>query len=56
MKQCAAVLVLILVGFMPDSWEKANKLDPSDPEDRNGDMNRDGFTNLEEYLNSLISR
>ncbi len=39
---------------MPDAWEKANKLDPSDPQDRNADADQDGFTNLEEYLNSLV--
>jgi len=40
---------------MPDSWEKQNRLNPNDPEDRNGDRNKDGFTNLEEYLNSLTA-
>lgn len=39
---------------MPDKWEKARKLDPSDPADRNGDADDDGYTNLEEYLNSLV--
>jgi len=38
---------------MPDKWEKKNKLDPRNPEDRNGDSDGDGYTNLEEYLNSL---
>jgi len=38
---------------MPDDWEKANKLNPSDPDDRNGDDDKDGYTNLEEYINSL---
>jgi hypothetical protein len=28
-------------------------LNPNDPEDRNGDLNGDGYTNLEKYLNSL---
>ena len=41
---------------MPDDWETANGLDLSDPEDRNGDLDGDGYTNLEEYLNSLCSR
>jgi unsaturated rhamnogalacturonyl hydrolase len=40
---------------MPDRWEKQNRLNPNDPEDRNGDTNKDGFTNLEEYLNSLTN-
>lgn len=39
---------------MADAWESANGLDPSDPEDRNGDRNGDGWTNLEEYINSLV--
>ncbi len=39
---------------MPDDWEVANQLDPDNPEDRNDDHDKDGFTNLEEYLNSLI--
>lgn len=40
---------------MPNDWEKEKGLDPNNPEDRNGDSDKDGFTNLEEYLNSLIS-
>jgi hypothetical protein len=39
---------------MPDAWETAHGLDPRNPDDRNGDRNADGYTNLEEYLNSLI--
>ena len=35
---------------MPDNWEKAQGLNPTDAGDRNGDRNRDGYTNLEEYL------
>ncbi len=38
---------------MPDLWELRFGLDPNDPEDRNGDLNGDGYTNLEEYLNGL---
>ncbi|MGD8241170.1 MAG: hypothetical protein PVH68_21630, partial [Armatimonadota bacterium] len=40
---------------MPDEWEKAHGLDPSDPADRNGDPDGDGYTNLEDYLNSLVA-
>jgi pectate lyase len=38
---------------MADAWERANNLDPKNPEDRNGDADKDGYTNLEEYLHSL---
>ena len=41
---------------MPDVWEKAHKLNPTDPADRNGDRDGDGYTNLEEYLNNLCPR
>ena len=39
---------------MPDSWETANGLNPNDPEDRNG-VGEGGYTNLENYLNSMVS-
>ena len=39
---------------MPDDWETANGLNPNDAEDRNEDRDSDGFTNLEEYINSLV--
>jgi hypothetical protein len=39
---------------MPDEWERKNNLNPNDPEDRNDDSDMDGYTNLEEYLNSLV--
>ena len=40
---------------MPDSYEIANNLNPQDASDRNGDLDNDGYTNLEEYLNSIIN-
>lgn len=40
---------------MPDAWEVANSLNPQDADDRNGDADGDGYTNLEEYLNSLCA-
>lgn len=40
---------------MPDAWEQSHGLRPDDPGDRNGDRNNDGYTNLEEYLNSLCT-
>jgi len=39
---------------MADAWESANGLDPADAEDRNGDRDGDGYSNLEEYINSLV--
>jgi hypothetical protein len=39
---------------MPDAWETEAGLDLGDPADRNGDRNGDGWTNLEEYVNSLV--
>ena len=41
---------------MPDKWEKKVGLNPKDPSDGNKDHNNDGFTNLEEYINSLTHR
>lgn len=38
---------------MPDTWERERGLDPSNPADGAADRDRDGYTNLEEYLNSL---
>lgn len=39
---------------MPDDYEVDNALNPNDADDRNGDPDGDGFTNLEDYLNSLV--
>ena len=38
---------------MPDAWERAHGLNPNDPSDANGDMNGDGYTNIETYINSI---
>jgi len=38
---------------MPDAWEQSHGLDPAAAKDRNDDRDNNGFTNLEEYLNSL---
>lgn len=40
---------------MPDAWETAQGLNPKKAIDGNDDRDSDGFTNLEEYLNSLVS-
>ena len=36
---------------MPDDWERRYRLNPRDPADANLDPDRDGYTNIEEYLN-----
>lgn len=38
---------------MPDDWETAHGLNPDDATDGVADRNSDGFTNLEDWLNSL---
>lgn len=38
---------------MPDGWETGRGLNPHDPSDAAKDRDGDGYTNLEEYLNSL---
>lgn len=38
---------------MPDEWERANGLNPTDAADGPTDRNGDGWTNLEDWLNSL---
>ncbi|WP_372772605.1 pectate lyase [Mangrovibacterium sp.] len=38
---------------MPDTWEKKYKLNPNDPSDANGDVNGDGYTNIEKYINGI---
>ena len=38
---------------MPDDWELNSGLDPKDASDGNTDLDRDGYTNIEEYLHSL---
>ena len=39
---------------MPDEWELANGTDPQDAADQNEDLDADGYTNLEEYLNGIL--
>ncbi|KPL05627.1 hypothetical protein AMJ85_11550 [candidate division BRC1 bacterium SM23_51] len=39
---------------MPDDWESARGLDPNDADDGASDRDGDGYTNVEEYLNSLV--
>ncbi len=40
---------------MPDAWETANGLDPANPLDAILDLDGDGYTNIEEYMNDLFS-
>ena len=39
---------------IPDDWERAHGLNPNDSSDAKKDLNGDGYTNLEKYLNSLV--
>ena len=39
---------------MPDAWETANGLNPNDAKDGSS-VGEDGYTNLENYLNSLVA-
>lgn len=38
---------------MPDGWEVEQGLNPNDPDDGSADLDGDGYTNLEEYLNTI---
>jgi len=38
---------------MPDDWEKKHGLAPRDAADAAGDLNGDGYTNIEDFLNGL---
>jgi len=41
---------------MPDEWERKHRLDPDDGADHPRDIDADGYTNLEEYLNGTDPR
>lgn len=38
---------------MPDAWEKKYGLNPKDPSDAKGDLNTDGYSNIEDYINGV---
>ena len=40
---------------IPDYWEKSNGLDAEDLSDGISDQDGDAYTNLEEYINSLVA-
>ncbi|KAA9345504.1 polysaccharide lyase [Larkinella humicola] len=39
---------------MPDDWETKNGLNPKDASDASLDKNKDGYTSIEDYLNSVV--
>lgn len=39
---------------MPDEWETKNGLNPNSSADASLDRNNDGYTNIEEFLNSVV--
>ena len=41
-------------GGMPDESKKKDGLDPRDPPNASKDNDNDGYTNIAEYLNSLL--
>jgi hypothetical protein len=41
---------------MPDGWEITNGLNSANATDHSGDLDQDGYTNLEEFLNSTDPR
>jgi hypothetical protein len=38
---------------IPDKWEKKHGLNPNDPADAKLDLNNDGYTNIEDYINGI---
>jgi len=38
---------------MPDEWEKKHGLNPNDASDATGDLNGDGYQNIEDFINGL---
>ncbi len=41
---------------MADDWENNNGLDSTNPDDHSGDIDGNGYTNIEDYINSLCLR
>ncbi len=39
---------------MPDAWETSHGLNPKDATDASKDRDKDGYTNIEEFLNSVV--
>lgn len=40
---------------MPDDWETKHGLNPKNANDASSDRDKDGYTNIEEYLNSVVN-
>jgi hypothetical protein len=38
---------------MPDEWETSHKLNPNDASDASQDVNSDGYTNIEDFINGV---
>jgi len=38
---------------MPDDWETRHGLNPNDPSDSTGDINGDGYTNIEKFIHGI---
>ncbi len=41
---------------LPDGWEQQHGLNPDDPVDATTDLNGDGYTNIEDFLNGIDPR
>ena len=41
---------------MPDTWESTHGLNPNESSDGAGDQDKDGYTNVEEFLNGTDPR
>jgi hypothetical protein len=41
---------------MPDDWERAHGLNPHDASDASSDLDGDGYTNTEDFINGLDPR
>jgi hypothetical protein len=40
---------------MPDDWETRHGLNPKNANDASSDRDKDGYTNIEEFLNSVVN-
>ena len=41
---------------LADEWEKEHGLDPRNPADASADLNSNGYTNIEEFINGTDPR